>query len=208
MGMATNSFTYDAAGNIHSPSTLYYYGYRFYNPSLQRWVNADPLGEEGFEAVRNRIPSPGKGGRNLYNFVKNSPMSRVDPKGLRCCNARIVWSLRWLMEHGCVSNQGTAPDLLLTVTGQLAQADSIGHKENWVSEVSIAFKIHSIQNTVWVNPPRKGCEPYNNRRWTPKKPGPNSRPPGPPARPGRPPGEHRGSPGGHQPPPGYVWADR
>ncbi len=47
---------------------LSYYGYRFYDPSLQRWLNQDPLGEGG--------------GINLYGFVGNAPFSYVDPNGL------------------------------------------------------------------------------------------------------------------------------
>jgi RHS repeat-associated protein len=53
---------------IHPNSGLYYYGFRFYDPNLQRWVNQDPLGEAG--------------GMNLYGFVGNSPMGGVDPYGL------------------------------------------------------------------------------------------------------------------------------
>src|SRR5205809_5140641 len=34
---------------IHVNSGLYYYGYRWYAPNLQRWLNRDPLGEPGFE---------------------------------------------------------------------------------------------------------------------------------------------------------------
>ncbi len=49
-------------------SGLSYYGYRFYDPTLQRWLTRDPLGEAG--------------GVNLYGFVGNDPISRVDPLGL------------------------------------------------------------------------------------------------------------------------------
>jgi RHS repeat-associated protein len=31
---------------IHVNSGMYYYGYRFYDPSLQRWINRDPFGEK------------------------------------------------------------------------------------------------------------------------------------------------------------------
>jgi RHS repeat-associated protein len=46
----------------------YYYGYRYYDPNLQRWLNHDPIGE--------------RGGINLYRFVENNPVNRVDPLGL------------------------------------------------------------------------------------------------------------------------------
>lgn len=43
-------------------------GYRFYNPELGRWLNRDPIREEG--------------GENLYGFVFNDPISLVDILGL------------------------------------------------------------------------------------------------------------------------------
>ena len=49
-------------------SGLYYYGYRFYDPYLQRWVNRDPIGEIG--------------GSNLYGFVLNNPVGLIDLQGL------------------------------------------------------------------------------------------------------------------------------
>jgi RHS repeat-associated protein len=50
---------------------LYYYGYRFYEPSLQRWINADPLG----------IRTPVKPWPNLALFCSNNPFFYTDPYG-------------------------------------------------------------------------------------------------------------------------------
>jgi len=47
---------------------LVYYGYRYYHPALQVWLNRDPIAEDG--------------GLNLYAFVRNQPISRIDPVGL------------------------------------------------------------------------------------------------------------------------------
>lgn len=47
---------------------LYYYGYRFYDPYLQRWVNRDPVAEWG--------------GRNLYQMTANSLLNTYDAFGL------------------------------------------------------------------------------------------------------------------------------
>jgi RHS repeat-associated protein len=52
----------------HAVSGLHYYGERFYEPNLQRWLNRDPMGEWG--------------GINLYGFVGNRPINEVDPYGL------------------------------------------------------------------------------------------------------------------------------
>jgi RHS repeat-associated protein len=72
-------------------SGLYYYLYRFYDPNLQRWPNRDPLGELGFETIRNVVPMRLRyfmvsgeffEGANLYEFVKNGPSMRIDAYGL------------------------------------------------------------------------------------------------------------------------------
>jgi RHS repeat-associated protein len=47
---------------------LYYFGYRFYDPNLQRWINRDPIQENG--------------GVNLYGFVANGAINAVDQFGL------------------------------------------------------------------------------------------------------------------------------
>jgi len=46
----------------------YYYGYRYYNPTTGRWLNRDPIEEEG--------------GVNLYGMVGNNPVGNVDMLGL------------------------------------------------------------------------------------------------------------------------------
>jgi len=48
--------------------SLYYYGYRYYSPSLGRWLSKDPIGE--------------KGGVHLFAFVRNNPVDRFDLFGL------------------------------------------------------------------------------------------------------------------------------
>ena len=47
---------------------LYYYGFRYLDVDLGRWVSRDPIGE--------------RGGWNLYGFVGNSPQVQVDKYGL------------------------------------------------------------------------------------------------------------------------------
>ncbi|MBR1608417.1 MAG: RHS repeat-associated core domain-containing protein, partial [Kiritimatiellae bacterium] len=98
-GTLAASYTYDAFGNAvsatgpladafthrfstkpYDPETsLYCYGYRFYSPSLGRFLNRDPIEESG--------------GANLYAFCANDPVSRVDKLGLA--------SIRWWSPCNC-----------------------------------------------------------------------------------------------------------
>jgi RHS repeat-associated protein len=53
----------------YDPQTgLSYYGFRYYSPDMGRWLTRDPLGEGG--------------GLNLYAFVSNNPVNKIDPVGL------------------------------------------------------------------------------------------------------------------------------
>ncbi len=108
-------YLYDAFGNIisksglladanlyrfsskeaHANSGLVYYLYRYYDPNLQRWPNRDPIGEVGFELVRNsRLrtvwsflqPAERFEGPNIYEFVRNNSLSGLDPFGLEYGN--------------------------------------------------------------------------------------------------------------------------
>jgi len=53
---------------LDAATGLYYYGYRYYSPTLGRWLNRDPKKE--------------RGGKNLYGFVVNSPLNYFDRLGL------------------------------------------------------------------------------------------------------------------------------
>jgi len=86
-GAVVGSYTYDAWGNTLASSGAkaqenpyrysgkeqlagyYSFGYRFYNAGLGRWINRDPLEEDG--------------GINLYAYVEGNPVNTVDPDGLQ-----------------------------------------------------------------------------------------------------------------------------
>ncbi|WP_122516740.1 RHS repeat domain-containing protein [Pseudomonas viridiflava] len=56
------------SGKERDASGLYYYGFRYYAPWLQRWINPDPAGDVD--------------GLNLYVMVDNNPLTNVDSDGL------------------------------------------------------------------------------------------------------------------------------
>jgi RHS repeat-associated protein len=62
----------------HQQQGCGYYGYRYYNASAGRWLNRDPILENG--------------GANLYAFVRNAPAGHTDALGK--CVCRILSPLR------------------------------------------------------------------------------------------------------------------
>ena len=68
----------------------------FYDPSLGRWINRDPIVEQGFQFLRvvtesdtgeklrqevqAKVAFPEQGA--LYAYVQNSPLDQIDPEGL------------------------------------------------------------------------------------------------------------------------------
>ncbi len=93
LGAVIDSLTYDSFGNLTSvpqllknrwrfstkpydfESGFYYYGYRHYDPNTGRFINHDPLGENG--AI------------NLYGMVTNDPVNYLDYLGLaKCCDKK------------------------------------------------------------------------------------------------------------------------
>jgi RHS repeat-associated protein len=49
-------------------SGLVYYGARYYGPTLGRWLNRDPIAQQG--------------GLNIYGFIQNSPVNGIDFDGM------------------------------------------------------------------------------------------------------------------------------
>ena len=69
---------------------LYYYGYRFYSPSLMRWLNRDPIEENG--------------GKNLYLFCGGNPISNYDKDGCAYFAIRGLGGgpvVKWSMFFSC-----------------------------------------------------------------------------------------------------------
>ena len=57
------------AGGLYDPQTgLVRFGARDYDPSVGRWTAKDPIGFGGGDA-------------NLYRYVRNDPVNRIDPSG-------------------------------------------------------------------------------------------------------------------------------
>ena len=68
---------------------LYDFGARWYSPALHRWLNRDPLGEDG--------------GLNLYVFCENDPVNKYDPNG--CIPLDTIWDLGNIVYDICVGDE-------------------------------------------------------------------------------------------------------
>jgi RHS repeat-associated protein len=132
-GTLANANTYRfSSKELMLSSGLYYYGYRFYDPNTQRWLNRDPLGDVGFD-MRNGVLNfegnqPNRRlssqsvfiieqweGGNLYGFVYNSPVSWVDVHGL--------YTAKECMGIGGAFFSGAAEGLAAEVDGALPFVD-------------------------------------------------------------------------------------
>ncbi|MDX1953424.1 MAG: RHS repeat-associated core domain-containing protein, partial [Verrucomicrobiota bacterium] len=72
-----NSYRFSSK-EAHDRSGLVYYGYRFYAPQWQRWVNRDPIGEE---LPMHQDEEVAELHYNLHTGLNNSPLIYVDPDG-------------------------------------------------------------------------------------------------------------------------------
>ncbi len=105
-GTPVETYHYDAFGQETTPENplspwrfsskrvdpetgLVYFGRRYYDPSLGKWLTQDPLGL--------------KAGPNLYAYCLNSPMTRFDPYGLldnETADRNVTDRLRDLLSDG------------------------------------------------------------------------------------------------------------
>jgi len=96
-----------------------YYGYRYYHPQTGRWINRDPIEE--------------RGGLNLYGFVGNDGVGRVD-----------IWGLDDL-ESGEVIIKPDCYEFDYEIDFDVEQFGSKGN----ISEFTKVFKIWGVNVNHW-----------------------------------------------------------
>jgi len=83
---------------FESETGLYYYGYRFYDPSTGRWLSRDPIGE--------------RGGRNLYGMVGNNFINRWDLLGLKWSFLNLILNKDDVTKLNKIDEKVTSSDIL------------------------------------------------------------------------------------------------
>ena len=205
-GMVLAQYEYDPFGNLISKgglmadinkyrfsskewndnTGLYYYGYRFYDPNLERWLNRDPIEENG--------------GLNLYYYVGNNSIDFIDPYGQSWA---VVWGgvgavigglagagISVVVDVGTVGINiaGTPAEIGATAAAGAAVGAAFGHLFDPSPPTRCEARGHGERGIQGKNPnPWKGWRPNPNKTgwgWvkdpqtgkTVAKP----RPPGPP----------------------------
>ena len=143
-GNVVASYTYDAFGRtisatgphanlfrhrfstkyFDSETGLYYYGYRYYSPPFMRWLNCDPIGEDG--------------GVNLYAFCRNDPVSLSDSLGLATISDYILGNIGYDKSWGLLGPYGLPVPALgarlqiqFYVSGNFAECCKNGRKATY-----------------------------------------------------------------------------
>ena len=146
--IAAAKYVYDAFGNtlslsgplgqtniirfsskeLHSESGLIFYGYRYYESASQRWLNKDPMAEQG--------------GLNLYTYVANEPINDVDPLGLLVVitstsgNVGNVWTVQQFINQVQAQPNGTISDI-----------NFVGHANSMVQGIS---DDNTVVEALWL----------------------------------------------------------
>ncbi|HEY0285633.1 MAG TPA: RHS repeat-associated core domain-containing protein [Pseudomonas sp.] len=96
------------SGKERDATGLYYYGFRYYAPWLQRWINPDPQGTAD--------------GLNVYCFVGNTPINRIDANGLIGMGPQEAAMARWVV------SKWRAPIKVKRLTDSIVSVSIKGHK--------------------------------------------------------------------------------
>ncbi len=132
-----NTPGYKFTGKELDPETgLYYFGARYYDPVLSKWVSADSyLGKYLPVGNTDRRKLPGLGGifnpinLSIYTYTHNNPIKFFDPDG------NDVYLIIWATHNGRIGHAGIAvtqyaPDS----NGNMVQTGNLRYRDLWPAQ--------------------------------------------------------------------------
>jgi RHS repeat-associated protein len=114
---AANGNSYQFTGRENDGTGLYYYRFRYYQPTFLRFVSQDPLNFLG-------------GDVNLYAYVHANPVSEIDPFGLYCLSDAAINGIAGAVGGafaGAMAGAETGPGAAFTIAGGAAAGAIIGY---------------------------------------------------------------------------------
>ena len=130
----------------------------FYNPTVGKWLNREPINEPGFKVLTERYePINWSEEKNLYGFIGNGPLNRYDLFGLTCgCCKSGFWTadvsyrvIGLMYVHGSFTGKvicSSDKSVIALVSGS---ADGMGIQAGLIKGKSIVgFWAKSCENLV------------------------------------------------------------
>ena len=122
-------------------SGMRYFGFRFYSPTLGRWLNRDPIEEMG--------------GINTYSFVFNNPLNGHDLLGLQdaACAETLIAEGSWVF----------GPWVFVGVVGGIAVWEAYDHRDDlyqlWKEVCKLCEKAGTEVKRITRTRRKTGCPP-------------------------------------------------
>jgi RHS repeat-associated protein len=135
----------------HAPSGLHLALYRAYDADTGRWLSRDPIGESG--------------GLNLYGYVRNNPMSYVDPFGLAIFTEDFIGPMQ---PGDFVFMGGGNYAMMVGGDGNLYPMDE-GLQPSLLGELFIPTGVGFLARPTWLRGLPSFCRPTPKLAWAKKR---------------------------------------
>ncbi|MBS9437742.1 RHS repeat protein [Photorhabdus noenieputensis] len=128
------------SGKERDATGLYYYGYRYYQPWIGRWLSADPAGTID--------------GLNLYRMVRNNPIKYHDTDG----RAAEIKDVEYTVIYGFSHHRGSEIGKALAAKKNPVTIDEYNAGLGIMGELSLSDYFRISQDLKEDNPPRLNKE--------------------------------------------------